>query len=80
MLPLLERLAENAHEHWARQRLRDGWIYGPQRNDATKEHPCLIPYAALPESEKQYDRLTAGETLKAILVLGYTLRRSDRSA
>lgn len=70
---LLEVLAENAHEHWAAQRLADGWIYGPTRNDARKEHPCLMPYDQLPESEKEYDRLTATESLKAIVAKGYKI-------
>jgi hypothetical protein len=33
-----------------------------------------VPYADLPESEKEYDRNTAAETLKAILMLGYTIQ------
>ena len=33
--------------------------------------PCLVPYADLPESEKEYDRNTAMQTLKAIIALGY---------
>jgi hypothetical protein len=70
---LLERLAENTHEVWAAQRMKDGWTYGPKRNDAQKKHPCLIPYAELPESEKEYDRQTAGEALKAVIALGYTI-------
>src|SRR5262245_48216147 len=70
---LTEKLAEHAHDIWARQRLTDGWTLGPKRDDALKQHPCLIPYADLPESEKQYDRNAALETLKAILALGYTL-------
>ena len=41
---LTECLAENAHKHWSRQRLADGWRYGPRRDDATKEHtPALSP-------------------------------------
>lgn len=76
VLLLIEHLAEHAHDHWSLQRLRDGWTYGPQRNDTRQEHPCLVPYTALPEAEKQYDRLTATETLKAILALGYTLTPS----
>lgn len=75
VLLLIEQLAENAHDHWSLQRLRDGWTYGPRRDDTKKEHPCLVPYTALPEAEKHYDRLTATETLKAILALGYTLTR-----
>ncbi|MCX6901621.1 MAG: RyR domain-containing protein [Verrucomicrobia bacterium] len=73
LLPLTERLAENAHDLWAAQRLSQGWTYGPQRNDTQKLHPCLVPYADLPESEKEYDRVAALGTLKAILHLGYTI-------
>jgi hypothetical protein len=70
---LTERLAENAHDIWAVQRMADGWRYGPQRDDAGKQHPCLVPYAALPDSEKVYDRKASMETLKAILALGYRI-------
>ncbi|GMW02386.1 MAG: hypothetical protein AMXMBFR84_35220 [Candidatus Hydrogenedentota bacterium] len=72
---LTELLAENAHEHWAKQRLSDGWRYGPTRDDAKKEHPCLIPYGDLPDSEKTYDRKMAIETLKVILALGYRIAK-----
>ena len=70
---LTERLAENAHELWAAQRFKDGWIYGPNRDDASKTHPCLAPYADLPESEKEYDRSAAMGTLKAMVALGYAI-------
>ncbi len=70
---LLERLAENTHEVWAATRLAQGWSYGPTRDDAAKKHPCLVPYGKLPESEKEYDRKTAVEVLKAILTLGYKI-------
>ena len=60
ILELRELLAENAHDHWARQRMAEGWSYGPERNDRRKESPCLVPYDRLPESEKQYDRSRDG--------------------
>jgi hypothetical protein len=72
---LTERLAENAHDHWAQQRMADGWIWGPQRDDKHKKHPCLVPYGQLPESEKVYDRQSSMETLKAILAAGYRIER-----
>ena len=74
---LTERLAENAHDIWACQRLQDGWKYGPTRDDAKKEHPCLVPYDQLPEAEKEYDRKTAMETLKAIIALGYRIEKES---
>jgi hypothetical protein len=70
---LTERLAENAHDLWAEQRLAQGWSYGPQRDDEQKQHPCLVPYDQLPDSEKEYDRVAALGTLKAILQLGYRI-------
>lgn len=79
ILELTEQLAEHAHEIWARQRLKDGWTLGPERNDTAKQHPCLIPYADLPDSEKQYDRNASLDTLRAILALGYEIRRKDES-
>jgi len=75
VLDLTELLAKNAHENWARQRMDDGWKYGPQRDDGRKEHPSLVPYEELSESEKEYDRRTAMETLKTILSLGYRIER-----
>lgn len=56
-----------------KQRLAQGWTYSPARDDANKKHPCLVPYADLPESEKEYDRQAAMETLKAIEALGYRI-------
>ena len=40
-----------------------------------KEHPCLISYEELPESEKEYDRNTAIQTLKAIIALCYRITK-----
>jgi ryanodine receptor 2 len=39
-------------------------------------HPGLVPYAELPESEKDYDRNTALQTLAAIIALGYRIERA----
>ena len=55
ILALGELLARNTHDVWAKERMDQGWTYGEARNDEKKEHPCLIPYEDLPESEKAYD-------------------------
>ena len=71
--PLLEAMAKNVHEVWAQTRIAQGWKYGPERNDAEKRHPMLIPYEDLPEEEKVYDKNTSVETLKLILKLGFRI-------
>lgn len=70
---LREAIAENAHEVWAAGRIKDGWTYGPERDDKLKKHPDLIPYSELPDGEKQYDRETAMNTIKLVIKLGYDL-------
>jgi class 3 adenylate cyclase/tetratricopeptide (TPR) repeat protein len=70
---LTERLAENVHKAWAHQRLTEGWRHGPIRNDALKEHPNLVPYDQLPETEREYDRRSALETVQMLLAFGYKI-------
>ncbi|MBR0335849.1 MAG: Ryanodine receptor Ryr [Alistipes sp.] len=73
--PLIEQMAKNVHDVWAESRINDGWRYGPERNDERKEHPCLVEYDELPDSEREYDRNTAIGTLKLILKLGFKIEK-----
>lgn len=73
IMKLSERIAENVHDVWAASRMAEGWSWGEERNDALKQHPCLVPYNELPESEKEYDRKTSIETLKLIQKLGFII-------
>ena len=70
-IELREAIAENLHDVWAEARLKEGWTYGPKRDDEKMQHPDLIPYCALADSEKEYDRLMAWNTLKLVKKLGY---------
>ena len=78
LLSLTEKIAENVHSVWAAGRIADGWTYGEKRNDEFKQTPCLVPYAELPESEKEYDRATALNTLKLVIALGYSIKKEIR--
>lgn len=77
LIALTEKIAENVHEVWAQGRIAQGWHYGSERNDKEKTTPCLVPYSELPESEKDYDRNTAFETIKLIVALGYEIKKKD---
>ena len=75
---LREAIAENAHDIWAIERMQQGWTYGSERNDELKHNPCMVPYSQLPESEKEYDRQMAMQTIKLMKKLGYDLvKRED---
>ncbi len=75
LLDLAGILARNVHDTWAEERIRQGWQYGPERNDAQKLHPCLVPYDNLPDDEKIFDYNTAMETIKMIFELGYRIEK-----
>ena len=75
IINLCEKLAENTHEVWAKNRISEGWRYGDHRDDEKRLHPCLVEYDKLSEEEKKYDRATSMETLKLIIKLGYKITK-----
>jgi hypothetical protein len=70
---IVDKVAEKVHETWAAKRRAEGWRYGPERCDSRKEHPCLVSYSDLSESEREYDRATALTVIEALLCEGYEL-------
>lgn len=70
---LIEAIAENAHDVWARARLDEGWHYGQRRDDTKKTHPDLVEYFRLPDGEKNYDRIMAMNTLRLIQSMGFEI-------
>lgn len=72
---LTEKIAKNIFDAWTQEKLKAGWTYGKDRDDASKKDPFLLPYEQLPDSEKSKARLAASETLKAIYALGYGVEK-----
>jgi hypothetical protein len=68
-------LAKTVHDNWAKERIKEGWTFGHKRDDTKKEHPCLIPFEYLPESEKKHDRIVVEELLKTIILLGFGIKK-----
>ncbi|XP_076604102.1 ryanodine receptor 3 isoform X9 [Chaetodon auriga] len=65
-----DRLAENIHELWGMNKIELGWSYGKIRDDNKRQHPCLVDFSKLPETEKNYNLQMSTETLKTLLALG----------
>ncbi|XP_047657475.1 ryanodine receptor 3 isoform X4 [Tachysurus fulvidraco] len=64
------KLAENIHELWGMNKIELGWTYGKVRDDNKRQHPCLVDFSKLPETEKNYNLQMSTETLKTLLALG----------
>lgn len=71
----LDSIARNVHDAWARERLLQGWRYGPSLDREAKTHPSLVPYEELSEQERQLDLSTARQVLKSLLSLGYRIEK-----
>ncbi|XP_071057732.1 ryanodine receptor 3-like [Pseudochaenichthys georgianus] len=65
-----DKLAENIHELWGMNKIELGWSYGKIRDDNKRQHPCLVDFSKLPETEKNYNLQMSTETLKTLLALG----------
>ena len=48
---------EESHNAWVRDKINDGWKYGPEKNATSKEHPCIVPFDELPDIEKAKDHI-----------------------
>lgn len=52
-----ESTPEDNHRNWCAHKVREGWIYGPVKDDTAKTHPCLVPYLSLPADQRAKDVL-----------------------
>lgn len=43
------------HVEWFNEKLQAGWTYGPVKDPAKKEHPCMVPYSKLPVEQQAKD-------------------------
>ena len=46
---------EASHESWMKQKIEDGWVYGPEKNPEAKTHPCIVPFDQLPREQQAKD-------------------------
>lgn len=62
--------AEDSHNNWMAQKMRDGWIFGPVKDARAKEHPSLLPYDQLTPTERVKDALFLA-TVRTFLALDH---------
>jgi hypothetical protein len=61
---------EQQHESWLDLKIEEGWTYGPEKNEALKTHPCLVPYRELPKEQRLKDSLFRAVVLQSARMLG----------
>lgn len=51
---------EDSHNEWFAHKKMQGWIWGEKKDEAKKTHPCMLPYAQLPQTERAKDYIFSG--------------------
>jgi len=75
----LELLAAAEHERWMASRLATGWSHGPERDDARKLNPNLVPWAETSEEGRSFNRTSILEVPAMLARSGFELiRTGDR--
>jgi hypothetical protein len=46
---------KNSHENWLNDKRLRGWTFGSEKNEARREHPCMVPFAELPIEQQAKD-------------------------
>ncbi|XP_052009298.1 ryanodine receptor 2 [Xyrauchen texanus] len=73
---VVNKYAEHTHEKWSLDKFANGWVHGEQFSESSKVHPLLKPYRALCEKDKEGYRGAIKETVKCMVILGWTIERT----
>lgn len=55
----------DSHEAWLKEKVEQGWKYGPAKDPEKKEHPCFLPYNQLPQEQRSKDYIF-GAVVRAV--------------
>src|SRR5262249_36936064 len=75
----LARFAEREQERWRRERIDTGWRYGPVRDDVALLSPILVPWADLPDSERERNLNAAAAVPEMLAEAGFRITRQATS-
>ncbi len=50
-------IPDGQHDNWLKDKIKDGFTFGEKKSIKDKTHPCILPYAQLPEEQRIKDEL-----------------------
>lgn len=48
---------ESSHASWLKEKVDNGWVYGPVKDAEKKTHHCIVPYNELSQENRSKDYL-----------------------
>lgn len=73
--PLIESLARNTHNVWAKEKIKRGWTFGLSEfvDSGQKRSPHLVPYDQVDDRIKEANREAAAENIRVLQLFGIFL-------
>jgi hypothetical protein len=62
-----------SHEAWMREKLENGWTWGPVKDEVAHTHPCIMDFAKLPPEQRAKDYLFHAVAINTATALGLRL-------
>jgi hypothetical protein len=72
----IETMAEMEHARWTMERLLGGWKQGKKRDAENRISPYLVPWTALPEHAKEWDRETVRQIPELLSQVGLEIHQA----
>ena len=49
--------ASASHDSWMKEKIETGWVFGEEKDELKKTHPCIVPFEDLPLDQQRKDHL-----------------------
>ena len=49
--------ASASHDSWMKEKIETGWVFGEEKDELKKTHPCIVPFKDLPLDQQRKDHL-----------------------
>jgi hypothetical protein len=72
----IEKLSQEEHKRWLKQKIVSGWKYAPETDTAKKLHKDMVPWEQLSEAAKDKDRLVIRGIPKILKKAGYVMGKN----
>jgi hypothetical protein len=68
-------MAKQEHQRWIDEKIEDGWVYAPVRDDQKKHNPCLVEWEKLSEEVQNWDKEPVRNMIEILDAVGYGVYR-----
>jgi hypothetical protein len=70
-------MAKQEHQRYINEKIEDGWVYAPIRDDKKKYHDCLLEWDKLSKEVQKWDKEPVRNMIGILDAVGYGMYRKE---